>query len=103
MAGAEPEHTAAEAVRAEVRPWLAATWDPDRPLAAWRADLVDSGWGCPAWPREWYGRGLPDELAKVVAEEFRSAGAVPSLDVSFMMADRLLVDGTVRRRSGCAG
>src|SRR4051812_33111673 len=70
------EDREAAAVRDEVRAWLAENWDPERPLLAWRGMLADSGWGCPAWPREWYGRGLRPSLAGVVTEEFRAVGAV---------------------------
>src|SRR5712671_213182 len=63
-------------LRAEVREWLAANWDPNMSLVEWRSRLADSGWGMPQWPREWYGRGLPHALARVVEEEFASAGAV---------------------------
>jgi alkylation response protein AidB-like acyl-CoA dehydrogenase len=38
--------------------------------------LVDSGWGCPAWPREWFGRGLAADGAAAVGEELARAGAV---------------------------
>ena len=44
-------------VRAEVRTWLAANWDPEMSLVAWRNKLVDSGWGIPQWPEAW----LPSE------------------------------------------
>jgi alkylation response protein AidB-like acyl-CoA dehydrogenase len=60
----------------EVRAWLAETWDPERPVVEWRELLADSGWGCPAWPREWCGRGLAPRLAEVVTEEFAWVGAV---------------------------
>jgi alkylation response protein AidB-like acyl-CoA dehydrogenase len=63
-------------VRAEVREWLAANWDPDMSLLEWRRKLADSGWGMPQWSREWYGRGLPHALARVVEEEFANLGAV---------------------------
>ncbi|HZT67759.1 MAG TPA: acyl-CoA dehydrogenase family protein [Acidimicrobiales bacterium] len=63
-------------VRAEVRGWLEANWDPDLPLADWRSRLADSGWGCPSWPSDCYGRGLDGEEAAVVAEEFAAVGAV---------------------------
>lgn len=66
----------ATAVRREVRAWLEANWDPERPLLQWRELLADSGWGCPVWPTEWYGRGLPAALAGVVTDEFRAFGAV---------------------------
>ena len=63
-------------VRAEVRTWLAANWDPEMSLVAWRNKLVDSGWGMPQWPEAWYGRGLPLRLVRAVEEEFASIGAV---------------------------
>jgi len=63
-------------LRAEVRAWLDGNWDPDLGLQEWREKLADSGWACPAWPREWYGRGLPLALAEVVREELRRVGAV---------------------------
>src|SRR4051812_7106727 len=63
-------------VREELRAWLAAEWDPDRPLPEWRARLAASGWACPTWPVEFYGRGLPNTMAAVVADEFGRAGAV---------------------------
>src|SRR5260370_11974813 len=63
-------------VRAEVREWLAANWNPDLSLVEWRGKLADSGWGMPQWPREWYGRGLPHALARAVEEEFANVGAV---------------------------
>ncbi len=64
-------------IRAEVRAWLATTWDPQRPLDQWRELLVESGWGCPTWPRQWWGRGLgADAAAAAVADEIQRAGAV---------------------------
>jgi alkylation response protein AidB-like acyl-CoA dehydrogenase len=63
-------------VRAEVRQWLAANWNPDMSLVEWRSRLADSGWGMPQWPKEWYGRGLPHTLARVVEEELANVGAV---------------------------
>lgn len=66
----------ASEVREEVRTWLRENWDPERPLAEWRSLLADSGWGCPTWPAEWYGRGLEPDQASIVAEEFEGVGAV---------------------------
>jgi alkylation response protein AidB-like acyl-CoA dehydrogenase len=63
-------------VRTQVAGWLAEAWDPELSLREWRIRLADSGWGCPTWPREWCGRGLPAAAASVVAEEFARAGAV---------------------------
>src|SRR3954447_13241639 len=70
------EPTTMTSVAADVGDWLASNWDPERSLAEWREILVDSGWGCPAWPQEWYGRGLPDAAKEVVDAEFRKVGAV---------------------------
>src|SRR5688572_14993572 len=65
-----------ERVRGEVRTWLEANWDPNLSLVAWRNLLVDSGWGVPNWPKEWYGRDLPLALMPVVEEEFERLGVV---------------------------
>ena len=65
-----------ESVRSEVRDWLETNWDPNMSLGDWRELLADSGWGCPTWPAEWCGRGLPVAFESVVHAEFRRAGAV---------------------------
>lgn len=65
-----------QSVREEVRAWLEANWNAEQSLLEWRNLLADSGWGCPTWPREWYGRGLPPALGDIVGEELRRAGAV---------------------------
>jgi alkylation response protein AidB-like acyl-CoA dehydrogenase len=66
----------AEETRRAVRAWLEANWNPELSLVEWRNRLADSGWGCPTWPAEWYGRGLAVALGDVVAEEFERVGAV---------------------------
>jgi alkylation response protein AidB-like acyl-CoA dehydrogenase len=83
-------------VRAEVREWLAANWNPDRSLVEWRGKLADSGWGMPQWPREWYGRGLPVRFARAVEEEFANIGAVgvARSGVRLLAAATLLEHGT---------
>ncbi|MEY2420942.1 MAG: hypothetical protein QOI95_1009 [Acidimicrobiaceae bacterium] len=63
-------------IRAEVRDWIGATWDFDRPLLEWRRLLADSGWAVPSWPIDCYGRGLGPEADGIVAEELTRAGAV---------------------------
>ncbi len=70
-----------EAVRSDVAR-LAENWDPDRPLAEWQSIVVDSGWACPSWPAGWFGRGLDDAGAAVVAEEFQRCGAIGAAMVS---------------------
>jgi len=87
-------------VRAEVRTWLAANWDPEMSLVAWRNKLVDSGWGMPQWPETWYGRGLPLGLVRTVEEEFASIGAVgvAKSGVRLLAAATLLEHGTDRQK-----
>jgi alkylation response protein AidB-like acyl-CoA dehydrogenase len=66
--------TAEGDVRHELRAFLAESWDPDLALADWRERLVDSGWACPDWPVEWYGRGLAPATAAIVVAELAAAG-----------------------------
>jgi alkylation response protein AidB-like acyl-CoA dehydrogenase len=61
-------------IRAELRRWIDANWDPELGLAQWRALLADSGWACPAWPRGWCGRSLPPSVADVVTAGLTDAG-----------------------------
>ena len=86
----------AETVRAEVREWLEANWDPDRGLVEWRTMLIESGWGAPTWPVEWYGKGYPDPLGHVVDEEFDRIGAVTvaRIGIRKLAAATLLAHGT---------
>ena len=63
-------------VRAEVSAWLKENWDPNLGLVEWREKLIDSGWGAPTWPVEWYGKGYSDILGRVIDEEFDKIGAV---------------------------
>ena len=71
-------------VRSDVAAWLDDTWEPDRPLREWRELLADSGWGCPTWPTEWFGKGLSDRDAGVVRDEFARVGAVGTAGGSAM-------------------
>jgi len=88
--------TGAAEVRAEVRQWLAATWDPERALSDWRGRLADSGWAAPQWPPDWYGRGLSAELARVAVDERQVFGAVgpPVGSAMNLAAPTLLVHGS---------
>lgn len=65
-----------QSIRTEVRTWVEANWNPDASLLDWRNTLIDSGWGCAAWPQEWHGRGLSISLGDAVDDELRKAGAV---------------------------
>ncbi|HPU50005.1 MAG TPA: acyl-CoA dehydrogenase family protein [Burkholderiaceae bacterium] len=83
-------------VRAEVRAWLEANWNPDYSLLEWRNKLVDSGWGAPHWPKQWYGRDLPVGLVPVVEEEFARIGAVgvAKVGIRVLAAATILAHGT---------
>ena len=83
-------------VRAEVRAWLEANWNPDQGLVEWRNKLIDSGWGVPSWPKQWYGRELPMALELVVEEEMKRIGAVgvAKTGIRRLAAATLLVHGT---------
>ncbi len=65
-----------ESVRAELRAWLEENWNPDLSLLEWRDILVDSGWGMPQWPKEWFGRDLPVGFMRIVDEEFKRVDAI---------------------------
>ncbi|MFM8554385.1 MAG: acyl-CoA dehydrogenase family protein [Acidimicrobiales bacterium] len=66
-------------LRAEVRAFVSANWDPQMSLHEWRGYLVDSGWAVPSWPVRWYGRGLPAWADAVVRSEIQACGAVSSI------------------------
>jgi alkylation response protein AidB-like acyl-CoA dehydrogenase len=83
-----------EQVRTQVRAWLEENWDPGRPRDQWRLALIESGWAAPTWPRQWCGRGLPPQVRKVVAEEFRRAGAPGAGQDTNLFANVILAHGT---------
>src|SRR5689334_16987149 len=64
-----------EGVRSAVRAFLDEHFDRDIPLRAWLERLADSGWATPQWPTQWFGKGLPADLAATAFEEFRKAKA----------------------------
>jgi alkylation response protein AidB-like acyl-CoA dehydrogenase len=83
-------------LRAEVRSWLAANRPADGSNGrAFRKAVIDAGWAAPSWPVEWYGKGLPMALSRVVAEEFAAAGAAGSgQDASNLWANTVLAFGS---------
>ncbi len=89
-------HPSEDSVRQEIRAWLTENWDPQLPLIQWRKRLIASGWGCPAWPADCYGRGLSPGLAAVAEEEMRRIGAVgvAQFGVRLLAAATLLEHGT---------
>ena len=87
-------------VRAEVRTWLEANWRSDYSLLEWRNKLVDSGWGAPHWPTQWYGRDLPAGLVPVVDEEFARIGAVgvAKVGIRVLAAATILAHGSDQQK-----
>jgi alkylation response protein AidB-like acyl-CoA dehydrogenase len=63
-------------LRRAVRAWADDAWDLDLTLREWWRRLAESGWGFPAWPREWFGHGLPALAAEAVAGELAAAGVI---------------------------
>jgi alkylation response protein AidB-like acyl-CoA dehydrogenase len=69
-------HLTPEALRAEVRAWIGASWDPDLSLVEWRRRLVAARYAAPSWPERWYGQGLAGWADEIATSELISAGAV---------------------------
>ena len=63
-----------DAVRRAVRDWIDRHFDRGLSLRAWLELLADSGWAKPTWPLEWFGKGLPADLAAVAYAELAKAG-----------------------------
>ncbi|MEQ9451228.1 MAG: acyl-CoA dehydrogenase family protein [Pseudomonadales bacterium] len=84
-----------QTVRREVRTWLEAHWDPELKLSEWRSMLADTGWGCPEWPKAWFGLDYPSSLANAVADEISQFGAlgVARSGVRMLAAATLLEHG----------
>jgi alkylation response protein AidB-like acyl-CoA dehydrogenase len=71
---AQDERLAAR-VRSEVSEWLSGHWSAGMDRGQFLQDAVDAGWARPSWPRDAFGRGLPEEVTPVIAAEFRAVGA----------------------------
>ena len=83
-------------VRAEVRAWLEANWNPELGLVEWRNKLADSGWGVPHWPKEWYGRDLPVAFTPWSRRNSQRIGAVgvAKAGIRTLAAATILAHGT---------
>ena len=64
-----------DAVRAEVRQWLAENWDPALDRTEWSRRVFEAGWSAPSWEPQWGGRDLTGGQSRLVAEEFAAVGA----------------------------
>ena len=81
-----------EAFEGEFRSWVRANWDPAANLTEWRTLLANSGWGCPSWPRKWFGKDAPlkmDVVAKRVLVEEGAVGVAAGVSM-YLVAPTLL-------------
>jgi alkylation response protein AidB-like acyl-CoA dehydrogenase len=65
----------ATSVQRAARDWIEENFDPQISLRTWLERLADSGWAQPGWPAEWYGRGLPPDVAATTYAEFNAIDA----------------------------
>lgn len=96
---AAPTTAAEDAIRREVRDWLAEHFTPEfrgrENRRAWLAKVVQARWAAPRWPARWSGRELPDALARIVEHEFHAIGAGGTgQDRLNLWANTLLAYGT---------
>lgn len=101
MASRAAELPDEQTLRAEVREWLERNWDPDRKLVEWRTMLAEKGWGCPDWPKAWFGLDYPNGLANAVQDEIAKFGAVgvARSGVRMLAAATLLAHGNDPQKS----
>ena len=81
-----------EAFEGEFRSWVRANWDPAANLTEWRTLLANSGWGCPSWPRKWFGKDAPlkmDVISKRVLVEEGAVGVAAGVSM-YLVAPTLL-------------
>ena len=80
----------------EAGAWFDANWSADLPLGQWWDRLGRSGWGFPAWPAAWFGRGLSNAAARAVIGERLRRGVFgpPSGIATFLAAPTILAHGT---------
>lgn len=86
----------ASSVRQEARAWIDENFDPQLSLRTWLERLADSGWAQPAWPADWCGRGLPQDLAPAAYAEFNRVDAPgPPAGLGVMLAaPTIITNGT---------
>ena len=109
-----------DALRAEVREWLAANFPPslafknpvpyqnhaphaeaDPDWRLWRDRMAAKGWGAPAWPQIYGGAGLDPAEIRVLAQEMRRIGAFNPMKMTgfTMLGPTLLEFGTEAQKS----
>ncbi|MCG7597866.1 acyl-CoA dehydrogenase family protein [Mycobacterium sp. PSTR-4-N] len=99
----------ADELRVEVREWLRDNWSPlpassdpwvsSPERIAWMEKVLDAGYAVPTYPIEWFGRGYPNRLAAVIAQEFAAVKAPGSRQDRYnIAANTVLALGTPRLR-----
>ena len=63
-------------IKKSAQTWLKTNWSADLSLLAWRTLLLESGWGVPSWPKEYFGLGMNPNQASQVEEVFAEIGAI---------------------------
>jgi alkylation response protein AidB-like acyl-CoA dehydrogenase len=88
-----------EGLRQQAREWYEGHWSPDLPAGEWFRRMMEDRWAYPSWPEEWWGRGLPIPLAKVVRDERRRVGALgpPSGIGPSLLSHMLFAHGTAEQ------
>ncbi len=88
-------------IRTDVGAWLDSNWDPNLGLVEWRNKLVESRWGMPEWPEQWYGRDFGAAQVRVVEQEFARRGAVgvARAGIRLLAAATLLEHGSDAQKS----
>ena len=63
-------------VIAELTSWLEENWDPELTVGEWWERLGTAGWAAPAWPEEWFGKGVSREEAVRIQRAIADFGAL---------------------------
>ncbi len=92
MTAAEKIDAGLDALRSEVRSWLASNFPPslegkgaimfaegrgptEPDFPRWKKAMAEKGWGTPTWPKQYGGGGLSRAEARVLQEEMNRIGA----------------------------
>ena len=63
-------------IKQQARDWIESNWNPEQSLLEWRTKLLESGWGVPSWPKDFFGLGLTPAKTIEVDEVFSELGAI---------------------------
>ena len=90
----------ADEVRDQARQWIEENWDEEISVREWLGRLADSGWGCPTWAPDSFGRGLSNDQVAGAYAEFRKLGAPgPPAGLSRMLAaPTIIAHGTEEQK-----